>query len=66
MSLIHTCELNGGNPVSYLTELLRHADELALKPTDLDALELPDDLGTTAVKACLIAGPLCNPAESSR
>ena len=34
MSLIHTCELNGANPVSYLTELLRHADELALKPTD--------------------------------
>jgi transposase len=34
MSLIHTCELDGANPVSYLTELLRHADELALKPTD--------------------------------
>jgi len=34
MSLIHTCELNGANPVSYLTELLRHADELALQPAD--------------------------------
>ena len=34
MSLIHTCELNGANPVSYLTELLRHADELALRPAD--------------------------------
>jgi len=34
MSLIHTCELDGANPVSYLTELLRHADDLALKPTD--------------------------------
>jgi len=34
MSLIHTCELNGGDPVSYLTELLRHADELVLKPAD--------------------------------
>jgi Transposase IS66 family len=34
MSLIHTCELSGGNPVSYLTELLRHADELVLRPAD--------------------------------
>jgi transposase len=29
MSLIHTCELNGVNPLNYLTELLRHGDELA-------------------------------------
>ena len=28
MSLIHTCELNGANPFDYLTELLRHAEEL--------------------------------------
>jgi transposase len=34
MSLIHTCELNGANPVSYLTELQRNADELVLKPSD--------------------------------
>jgi hypothetical protein len=33
MSLIHTCELNGGNPFDYLTELLRHADELKQKPS---------------------------------
>jgi hypothetical protein len=29
MSLIHTCELNQANPFDYLTELLRHGDELA-------------------------------------
>lgn len=33
MSLIHTCELNGANPFDYLTELLRHADELRQKPS---------------------------------
>jgi Transposase IS66 family len=65
MSLIHTCELDGANPPSYLTELLRHADEL-VQTHGLDALELPGDLGTTAVKACLIVAALCSPAESSR
>ena len=34
MSLIHTCELNGANPFDYLTELLRHADELKQKPSE--------------------------------
>jgi hypothetical protein len=33
MSLIHTCELNGINPFEYLTELLRHTDELRQKPS---------------------------------
>ncbi len=32
MSLIHTCEWCGGNPFEYLTELQRHAGELALAP----------------------------------
>ena len=34
MSLIYTCELNGANPFDYLTELERHADELAANPSD--------------------------------
>ena len=34
MSLIHTCELNGVNPFDYLTELLRHSEELKQKPSD--------------------------------
>ncbi len=28
MSLIHTCELNDVNAFDYLTELLRHTEEL--------------------------------------
>jgi len=32
MSLIHTCELCGANPLDYLTELDRHAGELASNP----------------------------------
>ena len=34
MSLIHTCELCGANPFDYLTELQRHAAELALSPAE--------------------------------
>ena len=32
MSLIHTCELNDVNPFDYLTELQKHAEELAKNP----------------------------------
>lgn len=34
MSLIHTCELNGANPFEYLTELLRHPNELKQKSSE--------------------------------
>jgi transposase len=34
MSLIHTCELNGANPFDYLTELLRHAEEVKRNPSE--------------------------------
>src|SRR5690348_11006027 len=34
MSLIHTCELNGANPFHYLTELQRHAEDLAADPAE--------------------------------
>jgi transposase len=34
MSLIHTCELNGANPFDYLTELQRHAGDLAQNPAE--------------------------------
>jgi len=33
MSLIHSCELNGVNPLDYLTELLRHAEALKQNPS---------------------------------
>jgi len=32
MSLIHTCELNRVNPLDYLTEMLRHPAEVAVRP----------------------------------
>ena len=34
MSLIHTCELNDVNPFDYLTELQRHAGDIAASPAD--------------------------------
>ena len=34
MSLIHSCELNDVNPFDYLTELQKHAEELAANPAD--------------------------------
>lgn len=34
MTLIHTCELCGANPFDYLTELQRHAAELAQAPSE--------------------------------
>ena len=34
MSLIHTCELNRVNPFDYLTELLRHPAEAAVRPAE--------------------------------
>jgi hypothetical protein len=33
MSLIHTCELADANPFDYLTQLQRHAGELAANPS---------------------------------
>ena len=32
--MIHTCELNDVNPFDYLTELLRHAEELKQAPSE--------------------------------
>ena len=34
MSLIHTCELNDVNAFDYLTELLRHTEELKRSPSE--------------------------------
>jgi transposase len=32
MSLIYTCQLNEANPFDYLTQLPRHADQVAASP----------------------------------
>ena len=34
MSRLHTCELSDANPFDYLTQLQRHASELAESPRD--------------------------------
>ena len=41
MSLIHTCELCEANAFDYLTELQRHAAELALYPPGTPLLSSP-------------------------
>jgi transposase len=48
MSLIHTCELNGANPFDYLTELERHADEVAANPQDWMPWNFRQTLGSAA------------------
>jgi transposase len=34
LSLIHTCELSGGNPFEYLTAFQRHSSEVGDTPGD--------------------------------
>jgi hypothetical protein len=48
MSLIHTCQLNGVNSFQYLTELQRHAAQMAANPSEWSR-------GTTGRRWC---GPL--------
>jgi len=52
MSLIHTCELNGTNPFDYLTELQRHADQLASNPRDWMPWSYRETLERDAVERC--------------
>jgi hypothetical protein len=51
MSLIHTCESCGGNPFDYLTELQRHAAELAQNP----ARWMPWNYRVTLAEAAAVA-----------
>jgi len=48
MSLIHTCELNCANPFEYLTQLQRHAEELADNPSQW----MPWNYSQTLQSAC--------------
>jgi transposase len=50
LSLIHTCELNGGNPFEYLTALQRHAAAVAAAPGEWMPWNYGDRL------ECLAAG----------
>ena len=51
MSLIHTCELNGANPFDYLTELLRHAEELKRSRSEWMPWNYRDTLARLATPA---------------
>jgi hypothetical protein len=49
MSLIYTCQLCGANPFEYLTELLRHADEVAATPANWLPWNYREALGEVTV-----------------
>ncbi len=51
MSLIHTCELNGVNSFDYLTELLRHGEELRQQPPEWMPWNYRDTLARLAPPA---------------
>jgi transposase len=53
MSLIHSCELCGANPFDYLTELQRHAGELARNPAEW----MPWNYHATLGRSCAGADP---------
>ena len=49
MSLIHTCKFSKANPLEYLTEIDRHADQVALNPGDWMPWNYRQTLAATAV-----------------
>ena len=51
MSLIHSCELNGANPFDYLSELLRHAEELKANPSEWMPWNYRETLARLAARA---------------
>ena len=51
MSLIHTCELNEVNAFDYLTELLRHLEELKQNPSEWMPWNYRDTLARVAAAA---------------
>ena len=51
MSLIHTCELTDANPFHYLTELQRHAHELAANPSEWMPWNYRETLAQIATRA---------------
>jgi transposase len=52
MSLIHTCELNDANPFDYLTELQKHAVELARHPREWMPWNYRERLAQSSAAAC--------------
>jgi hypothetical protein len=52
MSLIHTCELQGVNAFDYLTELQRHAGEVAENPSAWMPWNYRETLARSSAGAC--------------
>jgi hypothetical protein len=64
MSLIYTCELCGADPFDYLTELERHADDLAARPESWMPWNYRATLEGINTRGTTIAGPLDSPLPS--
>ena len=54
MSLIYTCELCGANPFDYLTELQRHAEELASAPQNWMPWNYRETVDATATTSATV------------
>lgn len=63
MSLIATCEANGVNPLTYLTECLRHPDQVRASPAEWMPWNYPEALARAQSPR---AGPLPAVPESPR
>jgi hypothetical protein len=50
MSLIHTCELCGANPFDYMTQLQRHANELAQNASEWMPWNYPVTLEPSSIR----------------
>ena len=59
MSLIHTCELNDVNAFDYLTELLRHTEELKQNPSEWMPWNYRHTLARLATPAAASYDDLC-------
>jgi transposase len=65
MSLIHTTELANANPFNYLTELLKHAKDVACNPERWMPWNYRDTLGQTEPTGRLTAADTFSLAESA-
>jgi len=62
MSLIHTCELNGVNPLAYLAELLTHKTELQANPADWMPWNYAETLARRTPQATSPPAPAAEPS----
>ncbi|MEZ6104480.1 MAG: hypothetical protein R3E01_36545 [Pirellulaceae bacterium] len=65
MSLIYTCDLSGANPFDYLTELRRHAEDVAAHPEQWMPWNYRDNFGWQAARRQLCIIGTLTATESS-